>query len=92
MAEIESLDDIDRIALNPKKGRTPGDNSYNVSWAAVALSAYTKTVGGNGENDVETQVSDLLGDLLHLADAAGFDFDEALYQARSNYHYEVNGE
>ncbi|UJD20915.1 hypothetical protein SEA_ZIMMER_77 [Mycobacterium phage Zimmer] len=88
---IETLGDIDQMARNPKHGREPGDNTYNCSWAAVALSAYTKVVGG-GDNDVATQLSDLLGDLMHLADAAGIDFDEAVNKAEFNYDAEVNGE
>ncbi|ALF00949.1 hypothetical protein SEA_SERENITY_82 [Mycobacterium phage Serenity] len=88
---IETLGDIVQMARNPKTGREPGDNTYNCTWAAVALSAYTKVVGGD-DNEVGTQISDLLGDLLHLADAAGVDFYEALATAETNYKAEVNGE
>ncbi|AZS08278.1 hypothetical protein PBI_IRONMAN_77 [Mycobacterium phage IronMan] len=85
------LQDIHRIAESPKHGREPGDNSYNVSWAAVAVSAYVKVIGGEDE-EVDIAIEDLLGDLMHLADAAGVDFDEALNKAEYNYDLEVNGE
>ncbi|QFG04652.1 hypothetical protein PBI_KEZIACHARLES14_78 [Mycobacterium phage Keziacharles14] len=88
---IEDMGDVDRLAEAPKKGREPGDNSYNVSWAAVALSAYVKVIGGHDE-PVETAVADLLGDLMHMADAAGFDFYDAFSKAEYNYDCEVNGE
>uniref|UniRef100_A0AAU8GUI9 MazG-like nucleotide pyrophosphohydrolase n=1 Tax=Mycobacterium phage BabyBack TaxID=3158877 RepID=A0AAU8GUI9_9CAUD len=88
---IETLNDIHIIAASPKHGREPGDNSYNVSWAAVAVSAYVKVIGGDDE-EVGIAIEDLLGDLMHLADAAGVDFDEALNKAEFNYDAEVNGE
>ncbi|QFP95556.1 hypothetical protein SEA_GAUGELDP_73 [Mycobacterium phage GaugeLDP] len=88
---IEDMDAVDKIAERPKHVRTPGDNSYNVSWASVALSAYVKVIGGHDEG-IDVAISDLLGDLMHLADAAGVDFDEALNKAEYNYDAEVNGE
>ncbi|WGH21500.1 hypothetical protein SEA_TUCKER_82 [Mycobacterium phage Tucker] len=88
---VYTLGDIHNMAQRPKHGREPGDNTYNCTWAAVALSAYVKVVGGEDE-DVATQISDLLGDLMHLADAAAVDFDEALNKAEYNYDAEVNGE
>ncbi|AOT25000.1 hypothetical protein PBI_KALPINE_81 [Mycobacterium phage Kalpine] len=88
---IETLGDIAQMARNPKQGRTPGDNTFNCTWAAVALDAYTKVVGGD-DNEVGTQISDLLGDLMHLADAAGVDFYAELSSAETNYEAEVSGE
>ncbi|QBP31095.1 hypothetical protein SEA_REFUGE_77 [Mycobacterium phage Refuge] len=85
---IEDTFDLHKVAASPKTGREPGDNSYNVSWAAVAASAYQKVIGG----DFENIIPDLLGDLMHLADAMGVDFEEALNKAEFNYDAEVNGE
>ncbi|QGH78082.1 hypothetical protein SEA_LONEWOLF_81 [Mycobacterium phage LoneWolf] len=88
---VQDMDDVDRIGAEPKHGREPGDNTYNVSWACAALSAYVKVIGGHDEG-VETAISDLLGDLMHLADAAGVDFEEAVNKAEFNYGFELNGE
>lgn len=86
---IESIADIQELAADPKSGRTPGDNTYNVSWASVAVAAYQEVVGGD---EVDLAISDLLGDLMHLADAAGVDFDELLDKARWHYTTETGGE
>ncbi|QFG08656.1 hypothetical protein PBI_VANISOA_76 [Mycobacterium phage Vanisoa] len=88
---LQDMDDVDKLAESPKRGREAGDNTFNVSWAAVALSAYVQTIGGHDEG-LETPISDLLGDLMHLADAAGVDFEEALNKAEYNYGFELNGE
>ncbi|QBJ01161.1 hypothetical protein PBI_ARISSANAE_76 [Mycobacterium phage Arissanae] len=88
---LQDMDDVDKLAAAPKHGREPGDNTYNVSWASVALSAYVKVIGGHDEG-LETAVADLLGDLMHLADAAGIDFEEMVNKAEFNYGFELNGE
>jgi hypothetical protein len=61
----------------------------HAQWAARALIAFTDVVGG-GE-DLETQLSDLLGDLQHLADALGVDWDEAVRRGNRFYGEEILG-
>lgn len=63
-------------------------NNERAAWAQTALSAFVNEVGTN--DDVATDVSDLIGDLMHLADAEGFDIEEAVRMARANYYAEID--
>lgn len=70
-------------------GDPQGDNNARASFGAVALSAFIQHVG----KDVpETELADLLADLMHLADAMGLDFDSALATAERNHREELRGE
>ena len=70
-------------------GDPQGDNNARASFGAVALSAFIKRVG----SDVpETELADLLADLMHLADSMGLDFDAALATAERNHREELRGE
>ncbi|QBP30557.1 hypothetical protein SEA_CHARM_76 [Mycobacterium phage Charm] len=98
--KIEDFDDLDQLADIPhtpggftSRGSFPNDpekrNNCNVIWAAKALQAYVNVIG---RDEIETSISDLLGDLMHLADAAGVDFDELLNKAEWAYGEELEGE
>jgi hypothetical protein len=58
------------------------DNTVRASYAAVALVAYTNR---RGSDILETDFSDLLADMRHLADALGINFREALTTSGVNY-------
>lgn len=64
------------------------DNTARASFAAQALVTFVERAG---ENEMETNISDLLGDLMHLCDALGIDFDEAVDDGRVYYEAEVEG-
>ena len=61
---------------------TQHDNTVRASYAAVALVAYTNR---RGSDILETDFSDLLADMRHLADALGINFHEALTTSGVNY-------
>lgn len=71
------------------------DNGRRASFAALAAFAYAGRVGAvSGVNDEEpaTVLSDLLGDLRHLADSIGLDFAELDRNGRDHYDAELYGE
>lgn len=74
------------------------DNEDRAGFANIALDAYARETRHDpreqsvdmGDADHVTEVmSDLVCDLMHLADAAGVEFDQILESARSNYDFEV---
>lgn len=91
--EVENVDDLQpAIMASPEHIRDEdyqADNTARASFAATALVAFVKRVG---ENEMETNVSDLLADLMHLSDALGIDFDNAVYAGRNHYEAEIRGE
>jgi hypothetical protein len=44
------------------------------------------------ERDIESDIADLLGDLLHLCDKEGLDFEKLSKRALNYYKAEINGE
>lgn len=65
-------------------GPAPGKAGF----AEQTLHAYHKLVGGD-EPVSETQVYDLLADLMHLCRDRGWDFDELVEEARFHFNEEV---
>jgi hypothetical protein len=84
---------------------TEPNNKNRASWANIALDAYAKeTQGGpvherrvtvddpsdpESRDHAEEVMSDLLGDLQHLAMAWGIDFEEQLDRANRHFAAEV---
>lgn len=68
----------------------PRDNQLRGLFAAVALKAYAARTGVGGE-DFSVSLSDMLGDLRHLCDALGLDFDEQLRRGTWHYTEELHG-
>lgn len=66
------------------------DNTRRAGFAAVGLLAYADRVRDNDE-DFGTIISDFMGDLMHLADLLGVDFDEQLDRSRVHYEAELRG-
>lgn len=56
-------------------------NAIRSNWAQLALTAFNDKV----RSDAPDVLADLLADLMHWADSAGYDFDQELSRARSNY-------
>ncbi len=67
------------------------DNRRRAGFALVALHAYAKRLGGAEREEAETHFGDLLGDMIHLADALEIDFEGAMNKARGNYADEAQG-
>ena len=63
-------------------------NFDRASWADQAISAFRDATG----TDKEDALSDLLADLMHWVDRAGYGFDEAFDRARGHYGAETAGE
>jgi hypothetical protein len=63
-------------------------NPDRSSWADKAISAFRDATG----TDREDALTDLLADLMHWADRAGYGFREALDRARSHYEAETTGD
>jgi hypothetical protein len=61
-------------------------NLDRASWADKAILAFREQTGC----DHEDSLGDLLGDLMHWADARNFDFDAALERARHHYEEELD--
>lgn len=66
------------------------DNARRAGFAAVAVVAYGERTGVI-EEDLYTAISDLLGDLRHLADATGLDFDTLSNHGLDHYAPELRG-
>lgn len=65
-------------------------NTKRASRARAALRTYSRAVG-NGDEDSETQLSDLLCDLMHLADAKQVEWAEVVSRAENHYSAESLG-
>lgn len=90
-------------ALKPFKGlmkvhkdKEPGFSSYDgdgpnneqrAEWGADALAGYATNRKGDG--DPQTDLQDLLGDLMHYADFNKLDFHRALRMGQDTYKEEV---
>jgi hypothetical protein len=94
MTNTNSLENIKCSACGNKAKPSPlppdpdGMNFDRASWADKAISAFREATG----TDREDTLTDLLADLMHWSDRAGFGFDEALDRAREHYGAETRGE
>jgi hypothetical protein len=69
------------------------DNRLRAAWATEALLAYAKhTFAGSAKSeDVDTILSGLLADLMHLCDLCALDFGLQEARARGHYQAELGG-
>jgi hypothetical protein len=65
-----------------------GMNERRSLWAGRAIAEFMAATG----TDLEDALPDLLADLMHWCDRAGFDFDTALERGRDHYEAETMGE
>lgn len=61
-------------------------NNNRARWAAHSVHAYAKHMSSE---DVEMAISDLIGDVIHLCDAAGLDFDDIVHTGYRNHDEEL---
>jgi hypothetical protein len=96
--EIETTDDLpmpdphDHLACdwgNPEA--CADDNTLRAELAALAVRAYAERTGVLGEEPA-LAISDLLGDLMHLCDALGLDFQGLVDRGAYHYEPELRGE
>ncbi|WP_082993074.1 hypothetical protein [Mycobacterium sp. 1245111.1] len=68
------------------------DNDIRAARGAQALMAYGAYLNDATVNeDLQSSVSDLLGDLRHLCDAVGVDWDRAVERSGRDHFSEVRG-
>jgi len=81
---------LSRKPLDPKFTGPVGLNLKRAGWAEVALEAFSVETGMDGANeDRETVLGDLLGDLMHNCDLNVVDFNEVLEKSRRLYEQEI---
>lgn len=66
-------------------------NEQRAEWAYRAVQKHSQTTGSE-EEEMDTQMSDLLCNMMHMADEQGLDFSEVMEQASRHYDTEVNSE
>jgi hypothetical protein len=76
------------VAASQPKGNHMPTNLDRANWADKAILAFREQTGC----DHEDSLGDLLGDLMHWADARNFEFDAALDRARHHYEEECDEE
>lgn len=65
-------------------------NMQRGTFAGLGLKAYAERT--RCHEPIDTVMSDFLGDLMHLCDAVGVDFDNVQCRAEINYEAEIGGE
>jgi hypothetical protein len=76
------------VTQSPLPPDPDGLNRKRAKWAAEAVAAFRNATGV----DDEDVLCDLLADLMHWSDRAGYDFDLALCRAQDHYRAEASGE
>lgn len=76
------------IPVSERKGDPDGLNEQRAEWAAASLSTFAQEAGMENE-DKQTQLTDLLADLQHLAARDGLDFAQALRMGAQHYEEET---
>lgn len=90
--DAETIDDLAALQSSSITYDDPqADNGARAGFAAEALVAYVRRVGDPGELEMAVMV-DLLGDLRHLCDALGFDFEDVAKASFYYYDAEIRGE
>lgn len=88
---VESIEDLANLPTGRiGDGDEREDNRIRAAWAGHAVVAFVDMVGDAGE--LESSISDLLGDLMHLCDALNINFDYMIEQGRRHYTAELRGE
>jgi hypothetical protein len=87
-ARIDALGPDLRVTGEPDDTRQ--DNLRRAGWAATAVVAFAARCSGPHE-PLDEVVSDLIGDLMHLADAIGLSYAELESRGRRHYLAELGG-
>jgi hypothetical protein len=87
------LNDLDRLPRMQIEGKNPWwDNNARATYAAAALVEYAAVVGDPVHSEGLSEViSDLLGDLRHLCDALGINYEAAVLTGVAQYEEELSG-
>lgn len=93
---LDSIEDLARLIAGEPKGEltaadTQADVDRRAGWGAHALVGYASHMRCL-RGDIETVVHDMFGDLRHLIDALGLDWEAAVETAERNYRYEILGQ
>ncbi|MGB3674290.1 MAG: hypothetical protein WA988_07620, partial [Candidatus Nanopelagicales bacterium] len=67
------------------------DNNRRAAAGAAGLLGYIQSEKWKDDHEIETPLADLLGDLRHLSDARGADWDDLLRRGLANYTDESMG-
>lgn len=65
------------------------DNLIRAGFALAALRAYAQRTRAYGQSSTGTALSDLCGDLGHLCDVLGLDWDHLVEAGRYHYDHEI---
>lgn len=77
-------------ASPPEPKRADGDmNAKRAAWAGVALASFCAVTGQNAEEEAAEAMTDLICDLLHLANAKGLNPSAIASKAIGHYEHEV---
>lgn len=68
------------------------NNNRRAGWALIGFNAYSERVHGTSQEEPDTGLIDMLGDLLHLCDLLNVNFDLMVERARGHYEAELRGE
>lgn len=78
--------------MSKKQGTVPVNkvltNRERAAFAEDAVKTFAKRTGLGKDDDMATKISDLVGDLMHLADANNIDWVGEI-QHHANMHYEA---
>ncbi len=87
----ETVRDLDeRIGEHITDSDPAYDNGVRAGFAATALKAFSVRVGDQNE-DLETNLGDLLADLMHLCDSLDLSFGAIVEDAEGHYAPEREG-
>ncbi|OLT46670.1 hypothetical protein BJF87_22390 [Gordonia sp. CNJ-863] len=64
-------------------------NLVRAGFALAALRAYAQCTGAYDQSSTGTALSDLCGDLGHLCDVLGLDWDQLVEAGRYHYDHEI---
>lgn len=85
-----ALDDVPESSDNHQWDEDPkADNHQRAAFAADALKQFAVT---HGLDEIDTVMSDFLGDFMHLCDGLGISFEAMVDRARFHYDLEIRGE
>lgn len=96
--EEQPLDSTELEQLADAEGPAPdlfdepeAHNRWCADAAALSVAHFARTTGILDQEAPETAMSDLVGNLFHLADLLEIDFDEIIERGRYHYSYEIRG-